>query len=79
MVNNYSSHEFKRSDKKPERYTQDGFTKVLIGKVAKITLINGTVLQGRLIEIGMFDAQIQTSQTRLIVMKSAIQTVEVIQ
>ncbi len=69
---------FKGSEKKPQRYTRDSFTKELIGKVVKITLTNGSVVQGRLLELGMYDIKLQTSQNQLIVMKSAILTVEVL-
>ncbi len=74
---------FKDKDKstpsgKPERYNRDSFVKELIGKVLKIILVNGEEIQGRLVELGMFDICIQTSQARLIVLKSAIIAVEVI-
>jgi sRNA-binding regulator protein Hfq len=68
---------FKGSEEKPQRYTKDSFTKELIGKVVKISLVNGSTLQGRLIELGMYDIKVQTSQNQLIVMKSGILTVEV--
>lgn len=78
MQNNNRNLTFKGSEKKPQRYTKDSFTKELIGKVVKISLINGSTLQGRLIELGMYDIRVQTSQSQLIVMKSAILTVEVL-
>ena len=78
MQNNNRNQAFKSSEKKPQRYTKDSFTKELIGKVVKISLVNGSTLQGRLIELGMYDIRVQTSQSQLIVMKSAILTVEVL-
>lgn len=65
-------------EKKPLRYSEDSFTKdKVIGKVVKITLITGKEVQGKIVEIGMYDILIQTSQARLIVMKSAIVSIEV--
>jgi sRNA-binding regulator protein Hfq len=63
---------------KAQRYSKDSFTKELIGKVVKITLTNGSVVQGRLLELGMYDIKLQTSQNQLIILKSAILTVEVL-
>ena len=68
----------KKPEDRPLRYSKDSFTKELIGKVCKISLVNGKEVQGRLVEIGMYDVLIQTSQARLIVMKSGILTVEVV-
>ena len=78
MPYNNLNQAFKSSEKKPQRYTKDSFTKELIGKVVKITLTNGSVVQGRLVELGMYDVKLQTSQNQLIVMKSSILTVEVL-
>ena len=80
-MNNNQGRVFNNSDareKKPERYSKDSFVRELIGKVVKIRLVNGSELQGRLLEIGMYDILMQTSQARLIVMKSAIMTIEVV-
>jgi sRNA-binding regulator protein Hfq len=77
MAYNNRNVTFKGSEKKPQRYSKDSFTKELIGKVVKITLKNGSVVQGRLLELGMYDVKLQTSQNQLIVLKSAILTVEV--
>ena len=77
MQYNNRNRTFKGSAEKPQRYTKDSFTKELIGKVVKITLTNGSVVQGRLLELGMYDIKLQTSQNQLIVMKSGILTVEV--
>ena len=68
---------FKGSQKKPERYSQDSFVKELIGKVLKITLSNSKEIQGRLLELGMYDVKIQTSSGQVIILKSAILTVQV--
>lgn len=78
MTFNNKNQTFKSSEEKPQRYTKDSFVKELIGKVVKLTLINGTVVQGRLIELGVYDIKVQTLQSQLIVMKSAIMTVEVL-
>ena len=77
MSYNNQNQAFKGSEKKPQRYSKDSFTKELIDKVVKITLTNGSVVQGRLLELGMYDVKLQTSQNQLIVLKSAILTVEV--
>ena len=78
MQNNNSNRTFKGSEKKPQRYTKDSFTKELISKVVKLSLINGSVVQGRLLELGMYDVKVQTPTTQLIILKSAILTVEVL-
>lgn len=65
------------SSGKPERYSQDSFIKSLIGKVLKINLINGNEISGRLIDLGMYDCKVQTSNGPVIILKSAISTVEV--
>ena len=77
MPYNDRENVFKGSGK-AQRYSKDSFTKELIGKVVKLTLTNGSTLQGRLIELGMYDIRVQTSLSQLIVMKSAILTVEVL-
>ena len=77
MPYNDRENVFKGSGK-AQRYSKDSFTKELIGKVVKLTLTNGSTLQGRLIELGMYDIRVQTSQSQLIVMKSSILTVEVL-
>jgi hypothetical protein len=63
---------------KPLRYSKDSFVKELIGKVVKITISDGSLIQGRLLELGMYDILIQTSASLLIIFKSRILTVEVI-
>ena len=61
-----------------QRYSKDSFVRELIGKVVKITLTNGSVVQGRLIELGMYDVKVQTATNQLIILKSSIMTAEVI-
>ena len=77
MPYNDRENVFKGSGK-AQRYSKDSFVRELIGKVVRITLINGSVVQGRLLELGMYDVRVQTSQSQLIVLKSSIMTVEVI-
>jgi small nuclear ribonucleoprotein (snRNP)-like protein len=85
---------FETQEKKPLRYGQDSFTKELIGKIVNIELINGKMLQGKLLELGMYDVQIEIKSSEnfivsgkpitkdvlktLIVLKSAIISVEVL-
>jgi len=85
--------DFKTQDKKPLRYSEDSFVKELIGKIVNIELINGKMLQGRLLQLGMFDVLIELKSKEtvnisgkpmikdttksLIILKSAILTVEV--
>ena len=78
MSYNNRNQAFKGSAEKPQRYTKDSFTKELINKVVKITLTNGSVVQGRLIELGMYDVKVQTATNQLIILKSGILTVEVL-
>ena len=78
MTYNDRKDVFKSDAKKPLRYSQDSFVKTLIGKVLKITLLNGSLVQGRLQELGMYDIAIYTENGLVIVMKSGILTVQVI-
>jgi len=82
------------SEKKPLRYGQDSFVKELIQKNVTIELTNGKILTGKLLQLGMFDILIEVKSTEnyivsgktlnkdttksLIVLKSAILTVEVV-
>ena len=79
--NNDRKDVFKGSGKPHEsqRYSKDSFTKGLINKVVKISLTNGKEIQGRLLELGMYDIAIYTENGLVIVMKSGILTVMVIQ
>jgi len=86
--------DFETQDRKPLRYSQDSFVKELIGKTLTIELINGKILKGKLLELGMFDVMIELKSTEnyivsgkpmvrdvnknLIVMKSSIISVEVV-
>lgn len=79
---NYRTGVFKNSENrenKPLRYSKDSFVRELIGKVVKISLVNGKEIQGRLVELGMYDVLVQSTQGRFIIMKSAIVSVEVVQ
>jgi len=89
VFNSYSG----TSEKKPLRYSEDSFTKQLIGKILNIELVNGQILQGKLLQLGMYDIliEVRTAENfivsgkpmvkdvikNLIVMKSAILIVEV--
>lgn len=92
---NHASGVFKDSVKKPLRYSQDTFTKELIGKKIKIFLINQEIFEGTLKELGMYDVLLEIKTTekltisgnemtreatkQRIFMKSAIIWVEVFQ
>lgn len=82
---------FNNSDKKPLRYGEDELNKSQVGKKVKITLINGGEIAGTLSNLGMYDLTIKTKakqvfegnitrevEKSVIVLKSAIATVEVI-
>jgi len=86
--------DFETQERKPLRYSQDSFVRELIGKTLKIELTNSKILMGKLLEVGMFDIliEIQSKETvniagkqmtkdvikSLIILKSAILTVEVV-
>jgi len=90
LFNSYSGTQ----EKKPLRYGQDSFTKELINKTITIELVNGKILQGRLLQLGMYDVLIEIKSTEnyivsgktltkgvtknLIILKSSICTVEVL-
>lgn len=81
-------------EQKVLRYTTDSFVKELIGKNIEILLVNSTIIKGRLVELGMYDILIEVTRnkeiivqntkmikpltTQIIVLKSAIITVEVL-
>lgn len=49
---------------KPLRYTKDSFTQELIGKKIKLTLTTNKELVGKLIELGMYDILMETTETK---------------
>ncbi len=59
------------------RYSNDSFTKDLIGQAVKLTFINGNTIQGILKELGMYDCKIHSDRD-LIVMKAHILLIEVV-
>ena len=52
---------------KIQRYSQDSFTKLLIGKKIKLTLDNNTIVEGTLKQVGMFDTLLEVKATQNIV------------
>ncbi len=88
---NHGSEVFK-NDHKPKRYGEDALNKVLLGKKVKITLINNQTVEGVFSNIGMYDITVITKviqtftgvinreiERPVIVLKSAIATLEVIE
>lgn len=80
-----------KSDQKPKRYGEDALNKGLLGKKVKVTLINNQTVEGIFSNIGMYDITVTTkflqtfpgnitreTERPVIVLKSAIATVEVI-
>lgn len=52
---------------KIQRYSQDSFTKLLIGKKIKLTLDNNNIVEGTLKQVGMFDTLLEVKVTQNIV------------
>jgi small nuclear ribonucleoprotein (snRNP)-like protein len=87
--------DFGTQERKPLRYSQDSFVKELINKTLTIELVNGKILTGKLLQLGMFDILIELKSVEtvniagkpmlrdviknLIILKSSILTVEVMQ
>ena len=78
-------------NKKTLRYGEDDVNKTLLGKNVKVTLINGREIAGILSNLGMYDLTVKTKikqvfngtitrevEKSIIILKSAIATVEVI-
>ena len=75
--------------KKPLRYNEDALTKKLENKKIKVTLINNNVIEGILVNLGVYDLTIKRkiqeqfgqafreSEKDIIIMKATIITVEV--
>ena len=75
---------------KPLRYNEDALSKNLLNKKIKITLLNNQVFEGILINLGVYDLTIRhkvneqfgqafrESDKDVIILKSAICTVEVL-
>ena len=75
--------------KKPLRYSEDALTKKLENKRIKITLINNNVIEGILVNLGVYDLTVKRkvreqfgtvfreSEKEIIIMKATISTVEV--
>jgi len=94
VFNNSGTKDFRTQDRKPLRYSEDSFVKELIGKTIQIELVNGKILKGKLLNLGMFDVLIELKSEEtvnisgkpmvrdvlknLIILKSAILTVEVL-
>jgi len=92
IFNSYAK-DFGTQERKPLRYSEDSFTKQLIGKTITIELVNGKILKGKLLNLGMYDVLIETKSAEtvniagkqmtkdviknLIILKSAICTAEV--
>ena len=75
--------------KKPLRYSEDALTKKLENKKIRVTLINNNVIEGILVNLGVYDLTIRhkvneqfgqafrESEKEIIIMKAVICTVEV--
>ncbi len=86
---NKNNEKEKNTDRKYVTHSEkhlDNFDSCMIGKNIKLTLINGTTLQGQLKYFGQYDVVItvqsqfrtMTTTKDIIVMKSAIITVDVL-
>lgn len=80
-----------KGDQKPRRYGEDALNKSLLGKRVRVTLINSQTVDGIFSNIGMYDITVTSkvlqtfpgnitreTEKPVIVLKSAIATVEVI-
>ena len=65
--NNRSKVDNNSGKQKIQRYSQDSFTKELIGKKIKLTLHNGSYAEGILRQLGMFDILVEVKATQNIV------------
>ena len=65
--NNRNQVDKNSGQQKIQRYSQDSFTKELIGKRIKLTLHNGTYAEGILKQVGMFDVLVEVKATQNIV------------
>ena len=75
--------------KKPLRYSEDALTKKLENKKIRVTLINNNVIEGILVNLGVYDLTIKRkitekfgdafreSEKNIIILKAVIATVEV--
>lgn len=62
--NNQSKVDNNSGKQKILRYSQDSFTKLLIGKKIKLTLDNDTIVEGTLKQVGMFDILVEVKTTQ---------------
>ena len=62
--NNRSKVDNNSGKQKIQRYSQDSFTKELIGKRIKLTLHNDTYAEGTLKQVGMFDILLEVKVTQ---------------
>ena len=62
--NNRSKVDNNSGKQKILRYSQDSFTKQLIGKKIKLVLDNNTIVEGTLTQVGMFDILLEVKATQ---------------
>lgn len=64
--NNRSKVDNNSGKQKILRYSQDSFTKQLIGKKIKLVLDNNAIVEGTLTQVGMFDILLEVKVTQSI-------------
>ena len=62
--NNRNKVDNNSGKQKTQRYSQDSFTKELIGKRIRISLTNNTMAEGILKQVGMFDILVEVKSTQ---------------
>ena len=67
LNNNRNKVDNNSGKQKIQRYSQDSFTKELIGKKIKFSLDNNTMAEGTLKQVGMFDILVEVKTTQNIV------------
>ena len=64
LNNNRNQVDNNSGKQKTQRYSQDSFTKELIGKKIKFSLDNNTMAEGILKQVGMFDVLVEVKSTQ---------------
>ena len=90
VFNGNDSKKFDNNEpKKPLRYSEDALTKKLENRKIKVTLINNNVIEGILVNLGVYDLTVKRkvkeqfgqayreSEKEIIILKAVIATVEV--
>ena len=80
-MDNYNNNPVKKPfQNKPQRYSEDTLTKSLEGRKVEVTFIDENVPESGILKtVGVYDIHVITDRGAIIIMKSAIRMIRVLQ